>query len=182
MDAVRSGASPWMRVDAIYGTKLDAILPKFGLEALSRADRSHLVRVWHRLRPWPDSVAGLMRLGTKFVIAPLSNSDFDCLVAMAKHSALPWDAIFCAELFRHYKPDAEVYRGALALLNLGPHDVMMVAAHNYDLREARSHGMRTAFVGRPTEYGPGQTTDLAAESDWDVITDSFTGLALALGC
>jgi 2-haloacid dehalogenase len=75
-----------------------------------------------------------------------------------------------------------VYLGAIALLNLEPRQVMMVAAHNYDLRAARSHGMRTAFVARPTEYGPNQKTDLKAEEEWDVIAKDFGELAEALGC
>lgn len=57
----------------------------------------------------------------------------------------------------------------------------MVAAHNYDLRHARSHGMRTAFIARPTEYGPGQKDNLRPEEDWDVIARDFGELAAALG-
>jgi 2-haloacid dehalogenase len=116
------------------------------------------------------------------VISPLSNSDLDCLVNMAKHAGLPWDVILCAELIRQYKPDPDVYLGAIALLNLHPSALLMVAAHNYDLRAARTHGMRTAFVPRPTEYGPSQKTDLKPEEDWDIIAEDFEALASALGC
>lgn len=100
---------------------------------------------------------------------------------MAKFGGLPWDVILCAELFRRYKPAPEVYLGAIAYLGLRPNEVMMVAAHNYDLRHARSHGMRTAFIARPTEYGPGQTDNLRAEEDWDVIARDFGELATRLG-
>jgi 2-haloacid dehalogenase len=182
MDAVRTGKQPWTRVDRIYRAKLDEILPNYDLAHLGEPDREYLNRAWHRLDPWPDAIEGLRRLKTKYIIAPLSNSDLDCLVNMAKHAALPWDVLFCAEIFRHYKPDPEVYLGAIALLNLEPRQVMMVAAHNYDLRAARSHGMRTAFVARPTEYGPNQKTDLKAEEEWDVIAKDFGELAEALGC
>ena len=182
MDAVRAGKVPWTRVDRIYRVKLDEMIPKYGLGHLGEEERTHLNRVWHRLRPWPDAVAGLERLERRYVIAPLSNSDLDCLVSMAKHAALPWDVILCAEMFRHYKPDPEVYLQAIALLNMAPPQVMMVAAHNYDLRAARTHGMATAFVPRPTEYGPGQATDLEPEEDWDVIADDFQALASKLGC
>ena len=54
---------------------------------------------------------------------------------------------------------------------------MMVAAHNSDLFAARECGFKTAFVRRPTEHGPGQTIDLRAESDWDVVVSGFTELA-----
>jgi len=67
------------------------------------------------------------------------------------------------------------------LLGLAPRNVMMVAAHNYDLRAAQQQGLRTAFVPRPTEYGPGQTTDLAPEGTWDLVVADLKDLARALG-
>lgn len=181
MDAVRSGKQPWTTVDRIYRVKLDEILPQYGLGGLSEDERVHLNRVWHRLNPWPDAVAGLTRLKKKYIISPLSNGDVACLTNMAKHGGLPWDVILCAEVFKHYKPDPEVYLGAIAYLGLRPHEVMMVAAHNYDLRAARTHGMKTGFVARPTEYGPGQKTNLKAEEDWDLIARDFGELAAKLG-
>ena len=181
MDAVRTGAAPWTTVDGIYRAKLDELLERYGLRQVTNEERDHLTRAWHRLDPWPDAVDGLARLKRRYVISPLSNGDVACLANMAKRAGLPWDVILCAELFRHYKPDAEVYLGAIQLLGCKPHEVMMVAAHNYDLRAARSHGMRTAFVARPREYGPGQTTDLRAEEDWDIVARDFGELASALG-
>jgi hypothetical protein len=56
-----------------------------------------------------------------------------------------------------------------------------VGAHNYDLRAAQAERLRTAFVPRPTEYGPGQTTDLRPEGDWDVVGADFLDLATTLG-
>jgi len=72
-------------------------------------------------------------------------------------------------------------RTAVALLGLPAGQVMLVAAHNYDLRAARSEGWHTAFVPRPAEYGPGQTTDLAPEEAWDVVARDFVDLAEKLG-
>ena len=181
MDAVLSGQWPWTTVDRIYRIKLDELLPKYGLGGLAEDEKIHLNRVWHRLNPWPDAVTGLTRLKRKYVIAPLSNGDVACLTDMAKHGGLPWDVILCAELFKRYKPDPAVYLGAVAYLGLEPHEVIMVAAHNYDLGAARSHGMRTAFVARPTEYGPNQKDNLKAESDWDIVAKDFAELAAKLG-
>lgn len=55
------------------------------------------------------------------------------------------------------------------------------AAHNYDLRAAQALGMRTAFFPRPSEYGPGQTTNLAPDGPWDVVATDLEDLARALG-
>lgn len=181
MDAVRQGKLPWTNVDGLYGAKLEEVLTHYGITGLSDAEKFRLRRAWYRLKPWPDVFAGLTRLKTKYVLSTLSNGDVAGMISVAKYAGLPWDCILCAELFRHYKPDPEVYRGAMALLDCKPEEVMMVAAHNYDLKAARSHGMRTAFVARPRECGPGQTSDLDAEEDWDIVAHDFGALAAALG-
>lgn len=181
MDRVRRGEVPWTNVDDIYRAKLDDLLVEFGVTGLTEAEIAHFNRVWHRLDPWPDSVAGLTRLKTRYVLSTLSNGNFACLLNMGKRAGLPWDCILTAENFRHYKPDPEAYRGAIELLGVDAGEVMMVAAHNYDLRHAASHGMRTAFVRRPTEYGPGQTTDLEADGPWDVVVENIEDLAGAMG-
>lgn len=181
MDRVNRGEWPWTTVDMIYRRALDQLLAVHGLTAVPAADVDHLARVWWRLRPWPDAVAGLTRLKRRFVITPLSNASFAGMVHLAKFAGLPWDCVITAENARCYKPRPEVYRIALELLGLAPGEVMMVAAHNYDLAAARAEGMRTAFLPRPTEYGPGQTTDLRPESDWDVVAKDIEDLAQALG-
>ena len=104
------------------------------LTGLSEAETDTLNKAWHRLRPWPDVIAGLTRLKQRFVIAPLSNGNVSLITNMAKHSGLPWDCVLGAELVRHYKPDPEVYQSAAHLLDLPPADLMMVAAHLTDLR------------------------------------------------
>ncbi len=45
----------------------------------------------------------------------------------------------------------------------------------------RAHGMKTAYINRPTEYGVDQAADFAAESDWDAIVESVEELADRMG-
>ena len=181
MDRVRRGARPWAPLDVLHRETLDRLVREFGIAGLDEAALRHINRGWHRLRPWPDAVAGLTRLKGRFIIAPLSNGNVALLTAMAKQAGLPWDAIFGADLFRHYKPDPETYLGACALLDLPPAEVMMVAAHNADLAAARALGLRTAFFPRPAECGPAQARDLAAEAAWDVVARDVGDLATRLG-
>jgi len=181
MARVRSGELPWTKIDALHRMILDSLLPRFGLSDLGEADRDHLNKVWHRLDPWPDSVEGLTRLKRRYVIATLSNGNVSLLTAMAKRAGLPWDCIFSAETFHHYKPDPETYLGVAGLLDLGPSQVMMVASHKDDLRAASGAGLRTAFVRRPLEFGPGGNPDLAPEEGLDVIAQDFLDLARQLG-
>lgn len=181
MEQVRSGMRPWTVLDVLHRESLDTLIGEFGLGRLDEQQRDRLNRVWHRLKPWPDSVPGLTRLKQRFIVAPLSNGNVALLLDMAKQAGLPWDAILGAEVAGHYKPQPEAYTAAARLLSLSPGQCMMVAAHNDDLAAASALGFRTAFIVRPTEYGPGQTKDLAATRDWDYSVRSLVELAEALG-
>ncbi|MBX3053967.1 MAG: haloacid dehalogenase type II [Caldilineaceae bacterium] len=176
MARVRSGELGWTRIDVLHRMILDDLLPDFGLTGLAEEKLAHLNRVWHRLRPWPDAVEGLTRLKENFVIATLSNGNVSLLTNMAKNAGLPWDCILSAELARRYKPDPEVYLTACRLLDLPPEQVLMVAAHEGDLRAAAAVGMPTAYVHRPHEYGPRNTKPWPEET-FDVMAADFIDLA-----
>src|SRR5438477_8303960 len=182
MDEVRSGRRPWTILDVLHRESLEKLLVKHAISGLSEADKDHVNRVWHRLEPWPDAVEGLTRLKSRYIIGTLSNGNVGLLTRMAKHGKLPWDVVLGAETARAYKPLPQAYLASAELLNLAPGQVMLVAAHNGDLAAAAKAGLRTAFVARPSEYGPHQSRDFKADRDWDVVTDSFTSLAQAMGC
>jgi 2-haloacid dehalogenase len=182
MDRVRKGEVPWTRLDDLHRQTLDRLIDELGISGLGEADRVHLNLGWHRLKPWPDSVAGLTRLKRRFIIAPLSNGNVSLLLEMGKQAGLPWDMILGSDLFRHFKPDPETYLGAAALLDLQPAQVMLCAAHNGDLAAARRFGLKTAFWARPTEYGPRQVKDFKAEEEWDLVVADIGDLATRLGC
>ncbi len=182
MKEVRDGKRPWTTNDVLHRERLDDIVADFNLEELDEIARSELNRAWHRLTPWPDSVPGLHRLKKRYIISTFSNGSFGLLVNMAKYSGLPWDGILNSDMFRAFKPAKECYLGAIELLGGDPTSVMLCAAHNDDLSHARKHGMQTAFVNRPLEHGPQQTTDLKAEQDWEIIASSIEEIADRMGC
>jgi 2-haloacid dehalogenase len=182
MEAVRSGRRAWTILDVLHRESLEALLVKYSIMGLSEADKDHINRAWHRLEPWPDVVEGLRRLKSRYIIGTLSNGNVGLLTRMAKNAGLPWDVVLGAETARAYKPLPQAYLASAVLLNLEPGEVMLVAAHNGDLAAAAEAGLRTAFVARPAEYGPGQNRDFKAEKDWDVVADSFTDVAKAMGC
>lgn len=181
MNRVRRGELPWTRLDDLHRLVLDKLLVDFAIVGLSDAEKADLNRAWHRLQPWPDVVNGLTRLKKKFIIAPLSNGNIALMTNLARHARLPWDCVLGAELVRHYKPDREVYLSAADFLDLEPADVMMVAAHLGDLRAAKGAGLRTAFVARPLEYGPGRTADSTPDSSVEISARDFMDLARQLG-
>jgi 2-haloacid dehalogenase len=180
MQAVREGHLPWTNIDGLHRRILDGLLAERGL-APPEAEVAELNLVWHRLAPWPDSVAGLQRLKGRYPVCTLSNGNLRLLLDMARHAGLPWDTLFSAELFGHYKPDPEVYLGAARLLDLSPAQVLMVAAHPSDLRAAAACGLKTAYVPRPLERGPGGWMEPWTPGEFDVVAPDFLALAAALG-
>ena len=183
MAEVRTGRRPFVRLDVLHRENLVSILPDFGIDPRSvpPAELDELNLAWHRLDPWADVVAGLMRLKQRYIIAPLSNGNVSLMLDMAKRAGLPWDAILGAEVAQAYKPSPEAYLRTADILAMRPEEVCMVAAHNGDLVAARACGLATAFVPRPTEHGPGQTSDLKPAQDWDVAAADFEELAVTLG-
>ena len=182
MEEVRSGRRLWTRLDDLHRENLRVVLDEFGLAGRPEAEIERLNRAWHRLDPWPDVVAGLVRLKRRFILATLSNGNVALMVNMARRAGLPWDVILGAEVARAYKPMPEAYLRTADLLGVAPCQCLMVAAHNGDLLAASACGFRTAFVARPTEHGPGQASDLRAEHPFDVVAADFLELADRLGC
>jgi 2-haloacid dehalogenase len=182
MEEVRSGRREFTILDVLHRESLDKLIARYAIKGLSGSDVEHMNRAWHRLQPWPDVVQGLTQLKSRFIIAPCSNGNIALMVNLAKHSGLPWDCILGAETARAYKPTPDAYRNSCRQLGLSTNEVMMVAAHNNDLRAAKAQGMKTAFVARPKEHGPGQTTDLAPDSSCvDLAPKDFVELAAKLG-
>lgn len=181
MNRVRGGDLPWTRIDDLHRMILDELLAAAGITPIAEDDVDHLNRAWHRLDPWPDSVAGLTRLKERFVITTLSNGNVSLLTNMAKRAGLPWDCVISAELFGHYKPDPQAYLGCADLLGVQPEELMLVAAHPSDLRAARDAGLGTAYVVRLLEYGPNQRPHRMNDGEFDVTATDFLDLADQLG-
>ena len=183
MEEVRSGRRPFVRLDVLHLENLIATLPEFGMDpaAIPASEMEELNLAWRKLDPWPDSVSGLARLKRRFIIAPLSNGNIRLMLDLAKRAGLPWDAILGAEIAQAYKPSPESYLRNAEALMLKPESVCLVAAHNGDLKAAQACGFNTAFIPRPTEHGPNQTTDLGPDEDRDVAANDLEDLAHRLG-
>jgi len=181
MEEVRSGRIPFSKLDALHRRNLDVVLKGFGLDDVDEATRVQLNLAWHRLDAWPDVTPGLARLRTRLRLAPCSNGNISLMADLARRNAWHWDAITGAELARDYKPKAVVYQCAADAFDCAPHEVMMVAAHSSDLAAAAAAGLRTAFIARPDEHGPG-IGETVASVPVDVSADGLMALADRLGC
>ena len=172
----------WVILDELHRRILDRVLGDFGLEALSETERRHLNLVWHRLEPWPDSVEGLSRLKSRYIICSLSNGNIGLLTAMAKNAGLPWDCILSAENFNRYKPHPDTYRGVAKTFAAESGQVMLAAAHHSDLEAARNCGLETAYIERPFEYGREEPKNVAPRDANSLHSTSIVDLAQQLGC
>lgn len=183
MAPIRSGERGYVPLDQLHLENLGTALEQsgFDLKAFATEELHALNRAWEQVPGWPDSCEGLARIKDHYILGPLSNANTALLTNMAKSAGLPWDVVIGLDLLQAYKPDPAAYIGAASLLRLEPGEVMLAAAHNYDLQAAREAGFATAFVLRPTEHGPKQTSDLEPESDWDICVDDLIQLASALG-
>ncbi len=182
MENIRTGNRDYVKLDQLHRENLNQLLESYGLDELDEFQIDYVNRVWHRLQPWADTLPGMNRLRKHHILASLSNGNVSLIVNMAKHSGIPWDMVLGSEPAQGYKPQPAVYLHSANMLDLKPEQCMMVAAHNDDLRVARSLGFKTAYINRPYEYGEGQRSDLVAEDNWDIIGDSMTDIAEGLGC
>ena len=182
MERVRTGGRGFVRLDILHMENLIEVLKDFDIKSMTETELNYLNRAWHRLLPWSDSVPGLLRLKKKFIIGTMSNGNVALMVNMAKNGGLPWDVILGAEPAQAYKPEPKTYLTGVDWLNLKPSEVLMCAAHNADLVAAGAQGLKTAFIARPTEYGPNQKHDFEAEHDFDYISENMLDLADKLGC
>jgi len=182
MEEVRSGRRPFTRLDVLHRENLAGVLPEFGIDpaAVPAGELDELNLAWHRLDPWPDAVAGLTRLKSRYIIAPLSNGNIILMLDMAKRAGLPWDAILGAEVAQAYKTAPEAYLRTADILAMRPGELCLVAAHNNDLAAARKCGLRTAFIYRPDESGPGRTPP-GPDQEWDIVAGDFNDLAGQFG-
>jgi 2-haloacid dehalogenase len=178
MDRIRGGEA-WRDLDSLQRETLAAVLDRRGVP-LPAAGRDQLVRGWRRLRPWPDSAAGLDRLRRAHVTATLSNGHVALLVDLLRFGGLRFDAVLSAQLAGGYKPDPDVYRTALALLDCPPREAAMVAAHGGDLRAAAALGLRPVFIRRPLEWGPGSVPEQPPELAGLLVADGLADLASVL--
>ena len=183
LETVRSGARAWVDLDVLHREALDDVLAEHGVAPgdVTVAERAELTRVWHRLDPWPDVVAGLTRLKARFVIAPCSNAHIALVLGMAKRAGLPWDVILGVEIARDLQAAARglpAQRGRRrARAGRGDDGRGPQRRH----RRGQGVGLRAAFVPRRREHGPAQrrTSSPSTTSTWS--WRDFGALAAALG-
>jgi len=120
-------------------------------------------------------------LRAKYVVASFTILSTSLVVDVSRHNSITWDCLISCEMIGIYKPRPEAYRTAARWLALAPREILMVACHNFDLMAARAAGYCSAFVRRPTEWGPSGPPDPVPNPAHDLVVDTFFDLAQQLG-
>ncbi|MBW2005133.1 MAG: HAD-IA family hydrolase [Deltaproteobacteria bacterium] len=172
---------PRGNIDGAHREALDSVLSEAGIDAFSAQERDEMILFWHRLDSWPDAAGAHARLRKKFTMATLTILSVSLIIDISRRAPFHWDAVFSCEFLDHYKMHPSVYQSGVRMLQLEPHEVMMVAAHNMDLRAAHEQGLRTAFIHRPVEWGERTTPEQVLDSTVDIVADDMEALADQLG-
>jgi len=130
-------------------------------------------------KPWPDTVAALGRLKSRFRLAILSNIDDDLLDATRPKLGVDFDEVITAEQARAYKPSLKIFELALNRIHAPAHRVLHVAQSIYhDVVPAQAMGLATVWVNRPSAR-PGVGAVRAATATPDLTVQSMEELAAA---
>ena len=144
--------------------------------AFTDAEVREVMQTWQLLSPHADVAEGLRRLQSRYRLVALSNGEQLYLEHLEKaRMRFGFDALISVQQAGYFKPHPAVYRTGATVLGVEPHQIMMVAAHAFDIMGARACGYRGAYVNRyrlPYEESPHRP---------DIEVRDFVELAGALG-
>ncbi|KAJ5907017.1 HAD-like domain-containing protein [Penicillium subrubescens] len=142
-------------IDITLARVLDAVLGQFqDVKAhLDTNTKKRLVEAWHSQPAWPEVQQAIQSiredLGLEVFVH--ANGTTRLQLDLTQSSGLNFNMLFSSQLLGVYKPSPEAYQKALQLVKLQPEEVVLVAAHAYDLRGAQNVGLRTIYVHRWTD-------------------------------
>jgi 2-haloacid dehalogenase len=178
--AMNKGEAEVMNADGMHRKALDGMDEAFADLALSPTEKDDLTRAWHRMPAWPGVPEAIAALRQRYVVSILSILSVPILVGSSRTAGIDWDLILSCEFLPAYKPEPESYQGAVGLLAMQPDQVMMVAAHPFDLRGARAAGLRTANLqpnlSEPNEFLPPESEP----GEFDIEAENFADLVRQL--
>ena len=123
-----------------------------GIDMTYEDAKTSIVTPLRSLQAYPDVVPGLKAFnkGT-FHIVSLTNSSAIGVETQFKNAGLTdyFEKRYTIGSIKKYKPHPDTYQMVLDDLQVKPEEVLMVAAHAWDLAGAKNVGFQTAFIARP---------------------------------
>jgi 2-haloacid dehalogenase len=169
--------NPAFNIDHVHRNVLSELYDENSLTGGSPDEWEAIAEHWHELDAWPDFPAALRRMRKERACVSFTILSLSLVVDVSRRNGIDWDAVIPCEMLGVYKPLPDSYRRAAAFLAVEPHEILMVACHNFDLDAARGVGYRTAFVRRPDEWGPAGPPDPNPSPATDIVVNGFAELA-----
>jgi len=119
---------------------------------ITTAEKTNSLQIIKKLLPHPDVVPGLQLLQQNgYRLATLSNSPLQTSLAQLAFAKIDvyFEAILSVDAVKKYKPSLAPYQYAATVLEVATNQIIMVAAHGWDIAGAANAGMKTAFIDRP---------------------------------
>src|ERR1700691_5069331 len=130
-------------------------------------------------RPWPDTVAALRQLKSRYRLAILSNVDDDLFAATRPQLEVEFDEVITAQQAQAYKPSLKICEFALARIQAPAHRILHVGQSIFhDVIPAQALGLATVWVNRPSARA-GVGAVRAADARPDLQVSSLAELAAA---
>jgi 2-haloacid dehalogenase len=128
-------------------------------------------------RPWPDTVAALHTLKSRFRLAILSNIDDDLFAATRPQLEVDFDEVVTAQQAQAYKPSLRLFELAISRLKVPSNRILHIGQSIYhDVLPAQALGLATVWVNRPSAR-PGIGAVKPAEGKPDLTVSSLEQLA-----
>jgi 2-haloacid dehalogenase len=165
-----------------YREVLESVVRQFGAELQFTPTAEQIRSLPNSLpawKPWPDTVAALRELKTRFRLAILSNVDDDLFAGTCPQLEVDFDEVITAQQAQAYKPALKLFELALSRVKAPAHRVLHVGQSIYhDVIPAQALGLATVWVNRPSAR-PGVGAVKAAEAKPDLTVSSLAELAAA---
>jgi 2-haloacid dehalogenase len=130
-------------------------------------------------KPWPDTVAALRQLKSRYRLAILSNVDDDLFATTRPQLEVDFDEVITAQQAQAYKPSLKLFELALSRIHAPAHRVLHIGQSIYhDVIPAQALGLATVWVNRPSA-NPGVGAVKAALAKPDLTVTSLAELAAA---
>jgi 2-haloacid dehalogenase len=163
-----------------YRKVLESVVRQFGKElgfVPTAAEARSLADSLPDWPPWPDTVAALRLLKSRFRLAILSNIDDDLFAGTRPQLGIEFDEVVTAQQAQAYKPSLKLFELALSRINAPAHRVLHVGQSIYhDVIPAQALGLATVWVNRPSAR-PGVGAVKAADGKPDLAVTSLAELA-----
>jgi 2-haloalkanoic acid dehalogenase type II len=143
--------------------------------------KAEIIQAWHRQKAWPevsDAIKSL-RINLGLEVFVHANGTTRLQLDLTRSSGLDFNMLFSSQLLGSYKPRPEAYEKGLQLVKLQPEEVVLVAAHAYDLRGAKKCGLRTVYVHRWTDDIDEDMEEVRGE--FDAFLENMNDLASIIG-